>query len=108
MRFLIDAQLPPALSDWLEKRGHEAEHVYDALPANAPDAAIVARARDTGAALVSKDGDFLDLLDGPNAPQLVWMRIGNTSNPALFAMLEKVWARVEQELAAGRMVIEVG
>jgi predicted nuclease of predicted toxin-antitoxin system len=27
MKFLVDAQLPPALCGWLEARGHEAEHV---------------------------------------------------------------------------------
>ncbi|MGK6317981.1 DUF5615 family PIN-like protein [Sphingomonas sp. DT-204] len=27
MRFLIDAQLPPALCGWLRERGHEAIHV---------------------------------------------------------------------------------
>jgi len=26
MRFLVDAQLPPALARWLAAQGHEAEH----------------------------------------------------------------------------------
>jgi len=29
MRFLVDAQLPPALARTLEAGGHEAEHVAD-------------------------------------------------------------------------------
>ena len=29
MRFLVDAQLPPALARWLAERGHIAEHVFD-------------------------------------------------------------------------------
>ena len=29
MRFLIDAQLPPALARWITEHGHEAEHVLD-------------------------------------------------------------------------------
>jgi len=29
MRFLIDAQLPPALARWLSSQGHHAEHVAD-------------------------------------------------------------------------------
>ena len=29
MRFVADAQLPPALARWLVARGHEAEHVCD-------------------------------------------------------------------------------
>lgn len=29
MRFLVDAQLPPALARFLSDAGYEAEHVYD-------------------------------------------------------------------------------
>ncbi|MFO7808043.1 MAG: DUF5615 family PIN-like protein, partial [Guyparkeria sp.] len=29
MRFLVDAQLPPALARWLTERGHHAQHVAD-------------------------------------------------------------------------------
>ncbi len=29
MRFLVDAQLPPALARWLAANGHAAEHVAD-------------------------------------------------------------------------------
>jgi predicted nuclease of predicted toxin-antitoxin system len=29
MRFLVDAQLPPALARWLAAQGHEAAHVGD-------------------------------------------------------------------------------
>ncbi|WP_397220135.1 DUF5615 family PIN-like protein [Nocardioides sp. AE5] len=37
MRFLIDTQLPPALARLLVSRGHEAEHVVDIGPGEAPD-----------------------------------------------------------------------
>jgi len=30
MRFLVDAQLPPALCGWLRERGHDALHVVEA------------------------------------------------------------------------------
>ena len=40
MRFLVDAQLPPALARGLEALGHQAEHVADCGLAVAPDAAI--------------------------------------------------------------------
>ena len=36
MRFLIDAQLPPALCGWFEEQGHEAEHVTAGLGRQAP------------------------------------------------------------------------
>ena len=40
MRFLIDAQLPPALCRWFEDKSHEAEHVMARLGWRSPDAAI--------------------------------------------------------------------
>ncbi|HEX8223717.1 MAG TPA: DUF5615 family PIN-like protein [Allosphingosinicella sp.] len=42
MRFLIDAQLPPALCGWFEERGFEAEHVSERLGGQIPDADIAA------------------------------------------------------------------
>jgi predicted nuclease of predicted toxin-antitoxin system len=38
MRFLVDAQLPPALARWLAGKGHEAEHVADRQMEAASDA----------------------------------------------------------------------
>ncbi|MGM0984784.1 MAG: DUF5615 family PIN-like protein [Pseudomonadota bacterium] len=40
MRFLVDAQLPPALARWLTEQGHHAEHVADLKMEAASDAAI--------------------------------------------------------------------
>lgn len=44
MRFLVDAQLPPALCGWLRARGHDAVHVVDIGMLAASDASIAARA----------------------------------------------------------------
>ena len=40
MRFVVDAQLPPALARRLETLGHTAEHVVDRDMASASDSAI--------------------------------------------------------------------
>lgn len=58
MRFLVDAQLPPALAGWLRDRGHEAEHVADVGLVGATDAEIAVRAERSAAVLVTKDEDF--------------------------------------------------
>lgn len=58
MRFLIDAQLPPALARWLAAQGHEAEHVADRGMQAAPDAAVWDFARQHHAVIVTKDEDF--------------------------------------------------
>jgi predicted nuclease of predicted toxin-antitoxin system len=55
MRFLIDAQLPPALARWLAARGHEAEHVADRQMEAATDSFIWDFACLNDAVIVTKD-----------------------------------------------------
>ncbi len=57
MRFLVDAQLPPALARWLAANGHETDHVGDIGMQAASDAAI-AHALASSAAIITKDEDF--------------------------------------------------
>ena len=58
MRFLVDAQLPPALARRIEALGHKAEHVADCDLASAPDSLIRDHAERVGAVIVTKDEDF--------------------------------------------------
>jgi predicted nuclease of predicted toxin-antitoxin system len=55
MRFIVDAQLPPALARWLAANGHEAAHVADSNMASASDKAISDFALANGAAIITKD-----------------------------------------------------
>lgn len=83
MRFLIDAQLPPMLVEWLAWRGHEAGHVGEIGLVAADDADVAARAEADRAVLVSKDEDFV-MLRLPDRYALLWLRCGNTTNRALY------------------------
>ncbi len=58
MRFIVDAQLPPALAAWIRGRGHEADHVFDLGMGKADDAAIAGWAVSSQAVVVTKDDDF--------------------------------------------------
>jgi predicted nuclease of predicted toxin-antitoxin system len=49
VKFLVDANLPPALARWLAAAGHEAYHVSDFGLEAMPDKAIWARARELNA-----------------------------------------------------------
>ena len=60
MRFLVDAQLPPALARWLAAQGHEAEHVADMRMQAASDIAIWDHALASSAVIVTKDEDQLN------------------------------------------------
>ena len=58
MRFVVDAQLPPALARMLAAAGHHAEHVIDIGRRDAEDTAIWQFALEHEAAIVTKDEDF--------------------------------------------------
>ena len=58
MKFLVDAQLPPALAHWLREAGHEAQAVRDIGLRDASDTIIWHHARATRAIIVTKDEDF--------------------------------------------------
>ena len=105
MRFLVDAQLPPALARWLVERGHDAEHVADLGMTGASDAMIAAHAEACGAVLVSKDEDFL-ALRLPDRFVFLWLRCGNATNRALFVWLAPRWPEVERLLTEGERFIE--
>jgi predicted nuclease of predicted toxin-antitoxin system len=55
LRFLVDAQLPPALARRIQALGHSAEHVFDYGLATASDEAIRGYAAKTNAVIVTKD-----------------------------------------------------
>jgi len=96
------------LGRWLRQRGHEAEHVADALGSAAPDDSLVARAAVSGAVLIREDADFLTVHPpGRFGDRLVWLRCGNLANRGLLAWMEPRWAGVERRLEAGDAIVEV-
>ncbi len=108
MKFLVDAQLPPALARWLREAGHEAAHVEDAGLRESDDRLIWAHAQQTGAVIVTKDEDFsARAQQQPDGPVIVWLRVGNTTNHVLRAWIEPRLPGVVQLLAQGGRVVEV-
>lgn len=108
MRFLVDAQLPPALARLLRKHGHTAEHVTDIGPGDAPDRDLWQYALDNGAVIVTKDEDFsLMFAMRGAAPAVVWVRIGNTRRAALLAWFEPLIAQIVDLIESGQKLIEL-
>ncbi len=108
MTFLIDAQLPPALAEWVATGTHKATHVFKIGLERAKDETIWEHARDENTVLVTKDEDFADhwLLSDRPVP-LIWIRKGNCSNRALIAWLEPLWPEVLRRLEQGEQFIEL-
>ena len=105
----IDAQISPAIAEWLrESLRIDARAAPELGLLDAPDHIIFERARIAGAAVLTKDADFLHLLErhGP-PPQVVSLTCGNTSNARLRAVLANIWPRVAALLALNEALVEV-
>ena len=105
----IDAQLSPALAPWLsETFGVTAHAVRDLGLRDAKDLAIFHAAREAGAVIMSKDSDFVLLLErfGP-PPQILWVTCGNTSNARLRDVLLKSFPEARTRLEQGESLVEI-
>ena len=109
MRFLIDAQLPPALARHLVALGHEAEHVGDVGLLTASDERIWDHATAVGAVLVTKDEDFVTkrALSKHGGPAVIWVRIGNTTKQALIGRFTIAFPAIVEALERGETVIQI-
>jgi predicted nuclease of predicted toxin-antitoxin system len=105
----IDAQLPPALAHWIDAEyGLSAVHVQDLGLLRAGDAEIFERARAQGAVVVTKDIDFVHLLQrqGP-PPQVVWITAGNLTKARLRELVTAHWANTLDLLDRGEPLVEI-
>ena len=108
MRFLIDAQLPPALASWIAAQGHQADHVATFDLAGAADPEIWALACKLDTVLLTKDEDFVLIQQqAGSGPAVVWLRLGNATNRRLIEWLAARWPKMIAALELGETVIEV-
>jgi len=106
----LDAQSSLALANWITEQFTpiQALPVRELGLRNADDREIFARARSAGAVVMTKDRDFLHLLfeQGP-PPQVIWLRVGNSSNQALQAVLLRTLEQALASLGDGEPWVEV-
>ena len=108
MRFIVDAQLPPALARWLTAQGHEAEHVFDVGFAEASDASVWPRALELAAVVVTKDEDFaLRAQMGTHGPPIVWVRYGNVRRVELLRSFAAAWPGIVEAINRGESLVEL-
>lgn len=109
MTLWVDAQLPPAIARWLAANFDvQAAALRDIGLRDAEDEEIFHAARDAGATVMTKDSDFVDLLDrlGP-PPQVIWITCGNTSNTRLREVLTATLPDALRMLAEGERLVEI-
>ena len=73
----------------------------------ASDDQIEAKARETKGVIWSKDADFADRARRSPGLQVVWLRLGNTTNTALQAKLARHLPAIEAALRDGESLIEI-
>lgn len=106
----IDAQLSPSLAPWITGQfGIEAYSANWLGYRDASDHVIFQAARQAGVIVMTKDSDFLRLLDeyGP-PPQVLWVTLGNTSNANMREVLDRVFPKAVAMLKAGEPLVEIG
>ena len=109
MRFLVDANLPRLVVPLLRSLGHRVEFARDIGLAAAPDRDIAARARLTGAVLLTRDLDFANVRQYPpeDYPGLVVLRLPDDATADVIAGVIERFVREPTFLAAssGRLAI---
>ncbi len=110
MKLWLDAQLPPLLAPWISEQpfGIEAYAVRELGLRDASDRQIFQQARAEQAVVMTKDRDFIRLLDeqGP-PPQVIWLRVGNSSNEALRSVLSRTLPLARDLLLSGEPWVEI-
>ena len=109
MKFWIDGQLSPALAPWLNDTFNVQAFSLEWLGLQrASDKDIFFSAREANAVVITKDQDFVHLLNqlGP-PPQVVWVTCGNTSNAQMRESLQQNFQKVLLHLQSGEPLIEI-
>lgn len=106
MRFLVDAQLPRELVNFLKTHGHEAVHTAELPEKNRTADEKIRRLADAeDRFVVSKDDDFVTshLLRG-TPKRVLLISTGNISNPELIQIMQENLESLEKALDEGVFV----
>jgi len=109
MMIWIDAQLSPAIAIWIvEEFGIDARPLRDLGLRDSEDEEIFQSARKADAVVMTKDSDFVLLLEryGP-PPKIILLTCGNTSNERIKQILRTSLKNVLNLMANGEDLVEI-
>jgi predicted nuclease of predicted toxin-antitoxin system len=106
VKLWLDQMLPRRLCERIsEVTGCDVSHVGAGY---VDDESIFMAAREARALLVTKDGDFVSLLERLGTPpQMIWLRCGNRSNRELGRILEATLPEALALIERGEPIVEV-
>ena len=109
MKIWIDAQLSPAMAQWIYKEFQvDAFALRDLGLREAKDYEIFNSARKQNAIVMTKDIDFIHLREQLGTPpQVIWLTCGNTSNQRLKQILSKTLPQALNMLKQGESLVEI-
>jgi predicted nuclease of predicted toxin-antitoxin system len=109
MTVWIDAQLSPAIAVWIESNFNiKTTALRDVGLRDAEDEEIFAAAKKANAIVMTKDSDFVSLLDRfGSPPRIIWLTCGNTSNSNLKIILSKTLRDAIDLLNRGEEIVEI-
>lgn len=110
MTIWIDAQFSPAIAERMRSTlGVDAMSLRDLGLRDAEDEEIFAVAKTASVIVMTKDTDFIQLLERFGAPpQILWITSGNTSNLKLKEILSATLEQALEFFAAGEPLVEIG
>jgi predicted nuclease of predicted toxin-antitoxin system len=109
MTIWIDAHLSPAIAIWIASTfGITALALRDIGLRDAEDPEIFEAAKAQEVIFMTKDSDFVDLVERFGAPpQIIWLTCGNTSNIRLREILSATLPQALEILRAGEVLVEI-
>ncbi len=105
----VDAHLSPAIAAWITNTfGITAFPLRDLGLRDAEDPEIFAAAKAQGVIFMTKDSDFVDLVERLGTPpQIIWLTCGNTSNTRLQEILSSTLPEALELLQTGERLVEI-
>ena len=105
----VDAHLSPSIATWITATfGVTAFALRDLGLREAEDVEIFETAKAQNVVMMTKDSDFVDLVDRLGSPpQIIWLTCGSTSNAQLRKILTKTLPRALELLRDGEQLVEI-
>jgi predicted nuclease of predicted toxin-antitoxin system len=105
----VDAQMSPAIAAWMSSTfGVNAVAVRELGLRGGTDQEIFLAAKRERVIVMTKDRDFISLLDRfGSPPQVIWITCGNTSNARLKGILTSALPKALELLQSGEGLVEI-
>ena len=106
MKFIVDAQLPRSLSDFLCSKGHDSIHTLELPDKNkTTDGFINDFSVKEERIVISKDADFLESFLLRNIPpKLLLVKTGNITNSSLLSIFETHLTYIIDSLSTNSLI----